>query len=299
MKYSSALYSAGAVMSSQRRSTMVLITGFAPSIGLSKAMALLILLLLGSLLSGCISQEPAPKPKVVQPQPTVVLRPAPPTVEQRVSLLLRQAERALSADRLLLPAGDNAYDRYQAVLKLQPNNAQAKSGLQVIAMRYIDMGRTALRHSRVSDARVYAQRAKRVYADNPLLRELEQALAEAEHNQRVAALAVAPSQAAGTQQGVNRGSEQDNNSKSAQTSADNEYPLSPAALSKRGDEIKAVLAKVAQRVKVSDEVLLIVARNDEEGRWLYQAMKKAAEGHRIRGDIKVGSPPKIVVYPPI
>jgi hypothetical protein len=291
MKYSSALYSAAAATSSQRRRSMTLITGFARGIGLPKAIALLVLLLLGSLLSGCISQAPAPKPKVVQPLPTVAAKPAPPTVEQRVSLLLRQAERALSADRLLLPAGDNAYDRYQAVLKLQPNNAQAKTGLQVISMRYIDMGRTALRHSRVSDARVYAQRAKRVYGDNPLLRELEQALAEAEQHQRVAALAVDPSPAAHTKQG--------SAPKSAQASADNEYALNPAALSKRGDEIQAVLAKVAQRVKVSDEVLLIVARNDEEGRWLYQAMKKAAEGHRIRGDIKVGSPPKIVVYPPI
>lgn len=239
------------------------------------------------LLSACMTQEPAPQ--VVAPvQPAVeVVRPAPPTIEQRVSLLLRQAERALYNDRLLLPADDNAYDRFQAVLRLQPDNIQAKTGLQMIAMRYIEMGRTALRHSRLDEARTYARRARQVAADNPLLREFEQALADAQRHQMQAAVAAPRAQSADTGAG------------SAQAPSDNEYPLSVAMLSKRGDEIKAVLGQIAERLKRSDEVILIVARSDEEGRWLYREMKQAAEGYRIRGDIKVGSPPRVVVYPPI
>lgn len=243
-------------------------------------------LLLSVLLTACVTQEPAPR-TVVQTPPPAVVRPAPPTIEQRVSLLLRQAERALYNDRLLLPAEDNAYDRFQAVLKLQPGNAQAKTGLQMIAMRYIEMGRTALRHSRLSEARIYAQRARQVYPDNPLLREFEQALADAQRHQAQAAVAAAPPPSASSGAG------------SAGATSDSEYLLSIAALSKRGDEIKAVLGQIAERIKSSDEVILIVARSDEEGRWLYREMKKAAEGYRIRGDIKVGSPPKVVVYPPI
>lgn len=242
------------------------------------------------LLSACVTQEPAPR-TAAQVQPVEAARPAGPTLDQRVGLLLRQAERALYNDRLLLPADDNAYDRYQAVLKLQPGNAQAKTGLQMIAMRYIEMGRTALRHSRLSEARTYATRARQVYADNPLLREFEQALADAQRHQAQAALGTPTAPSAGSGSGAD--------SRSTQAQSANEYPLNPAALSQRGAEIQAVLKQIADRVKRSDEVVLIVARNDEEGRWVYREMKKAAQGHRVRGDIKVGSPPRVVIYPPI
>lgn len=264
-------------------------TGQHPALALSRSLLSgkgCISLSLTLLLSACATQEPAPRtlPRV---QHVPAVQPVGPTIAQRVSLLLRQAEGALYADRLLLPPHDNAYDRYQAVLRLQPDNTQAKTGLQMIAMRYIEMGRTALRHSRLGEARTYAQRARQVYPDNPLLREFELALADAQRHQAQAAVA-APAAAAAS-------------SAAAPTAArsENEYPLNAAALSKRGAEIKAVLAEVATRVKRSDEVVLIMARSDEEGRWLYREMKQAAGGYRIRGDIKVGNPPKITIYPPI
>ncbi len=229
--------------------------------------------------------EPEPDSKVA-PQPDVPSGPKPPTVEQQVSLMLRQAERAMNGDRLMYPDNDNAYDRYQAVLKLQPQNAQAKSGLQVIIVRYVQMGREALRHSRLSSARLYADRARFIDADNPLLQEFEQHLAEASRQHASVPVKVAPGPAS-SKLGA------------SEAGAENEYSLDVSDLNQRDDAVLAVLKKVADRVKNTDEVLLIVARNDAEGRWLYKEMKKAAEGYRIRGDIKVGSPPRIVVYPPI
>lgn len=246
------------------------------------------LLIVGAVsLSGCMTQKSEPAPAVVKSQPVIPPKPKPPTVEQQTSLLLRQAERALYGDRLMYPEDDNAYDRYQAVLKLQPGNAQAKSGLQQIVVRYVQMGREALRHSRLSDATAYAQRAKSIDASNPLLQEFEQHLSEAVRQHAAAPVKVAPERPVSSKLGK------------PESGSESEYNLDVADLNQRGDAIRAVLKDVAERVKNSDEVLLIVARNDAEGRWLYKEMKKAAEGYRIRGDIKVGSPPRIVVYPPI
>lgn len=246
-----------------------------------------LLMVCGAILSGCMSQQPEPASEVKVPQSPVPAKPKPPTLEQQVSLMLRQAERAMYGDRLMFPEDDNAYDRYQAVLKLQPGNAQAISGLQQILVRYVQMGREALRHSRLGNAKAYARRAGLIDADNPLLREFEQQLSEAERLNPVAPAKVSSGRPVSSKLGT------------PESGPESQYELNLSDLNLRGDAIRAVLKEIAERVKSSDEVLLIVARNDAEGRWLYKEMKKAAEGYRIRGDIKVGSPPRIIVYPPI
>lgn len=246
-----------------------------------------LLLVWGVVLSGCMNQQSEPTSEVKVPQSPLPAKPRPPTVEQQVSLMLRQAERAMYGDRLMFPEDDNAYDRYQAVLKLQPGNTQAISGLQQILVRYVQMGREALRHSRLPNAQIYARRARLIDADNPLLLEFEQQLTEA---QRLSPVAPAK-QSAGRPVATKLGT--------PESGPESQYELNLSDLNQRGDAIRSVLKEIAERVKNSDEVLLIVARNDAEGRWLYKEMKKAAEGYRIRGDIKVGTPPRIIVYPPI
>lgn len=225
-------------------------------------------LLIASLfIGGC--QTAAPKVQT----PIAVTKPAPVIsaqvlIDRQVERLLWQAERALSADRLMSPDHDNAYDRYRAVLLLRPASAQARSGLQQVLIRYIQLGRQALAHSQLPLAREYVARAALVDADNALLKEFRVALAQAQ-------------------------------ARNVNDSAANEFPLEQEALDRRDSESLAVIERVAHRVKVSDEALLIIARNDAEGRWVYQQMRKAAEGYRIRGDIQIGAAPKIVVYPPI
>jgi hypothetical protein len=42
---------------------------------------------------------------------------------------------------------------------------------------------------------------------------------------------------------------------------------------------------------------LIIARTDNEGRWIYQKMREVDPEFRVRGDIKLGSPPRVVLVP--
>ena len=47
----------------------------------------------------------------------------------RIAALLDEAGRAAAANQFLSPPGDSAYDKYRAVLALDPNNAAARAGL--------------------------------------------------------------------------------------------------------------------------------------------------------------------------
>jgi hypothetical protein len=72
--------------------------------------------------------------------------------------------------------------------------------------------------------------------------------------------------------------------------------LSAAELSAKSPAIETTLRNLAKRVAASNELLIINARNDAEGRWIYKTMKDAA-GARLRGDIKISSTPSIQLHP--
>lgn len=188
--------------------------------------------------------------------------------KQRIQAMLQRAEFQLGRDRLTTPRYDSAYGLFNEVLKLEPANRQARSGLQSVTIRYIQLARKALAHSNLTGAASYYAQARRIAPSNPLLAEFDVAY----------------------QQALQAKNEWDLRS---------EILLAPESLSSRDESVLSVLQEVAERIKVSDESLVIIARNDAEGRWLYQQMRKAAEGYRIRGDIQLGAVPKIVIQPPI
>ncbi len=229
----------------------------------SKGRLGLIVVLLGSLLVGCAVDTPKP-----------VLKPAPDPQQvrrQSIANLLALAERALQADRLASPAHDNAADRYRAVLKLDPQNPQARTGLQLVVMRYVDLARQALAKSRAEQADYFLARARGVggvAADNSLLAELQNNIADARASQ-------------------------------ARSADHSRFDLDRQQLSAKTSELVALLTEIAERVRDTDEALLIVARTDSEGRWLYQQMRRAVPGYRLRGDIQIGKVPHILLQAPI
>ncbi|BFM14154.1 hypothetical protein R50073_03370 [Maricurvus nonylphenolicus] len=218
------------------------------------------------LLLGCVS-EPAKPTR----QPVTVVDPE---VSRQAAIdnLLRRAEQALQADRLASPAHDNAADRYRAVLKLDPQNAQAKTGLQLVVMRYVDLGRNALAKSRIEQADYFLARARGVGgvpANNSLLTDLQRNIVTA----KVA--------------------------KAAEAADQKRFELDEDLLTRKAPELEVMLSDIAQRVRETDESLLIVARTDAEGRWLYQQMRRAVPGYRLRGNIKIGKRPHISLQAPI
>ncbi len=214
-------------------------------------------------LCGCVALPP-PSAKPVAPAPTQTLEGEAERKQKLIKKLLVQAEYALVQDQLTVPAEDNAVDRFRAVLLMDTDNAQAISGLQQVVVRYVELAREALAHSQPDLAATYAARASQIQSDNGLLQELDVDIARS--------LA-----------------------RAAATTSNSSYSLSVTALNQRDASAIPVLEQLALRVKDSGERLLITARDDAEGRWLYQQLRQAAEGYRIRGDIRLGAQPSIIV----
>lgn len=193
---------------------------------------------------------------------------------QQVRVLLMQAERALAADQLTTPTHDNAVDRFRMVLRLDPGNRQAQTGLQLVVMRYLDLARKALVKNQPGTADYLLARARGVDgidADNSLLVQLYRDIQQAKKQEAAPALA----------------------------SSANRIVLDSAALSRKSPAAIEQLAGVAQRVRQSDESLIIVARDDAEARWIYQQLRQAVPGYRVRGNIKIGRSAYIELEPPI
>ena len=80
------------------------------------------------------------------------------TPSPEVSQLLEKAELSLSNNRLMVPAGDNAYAYYREVLAIDPANDQAETGLQRIVTRYRELAQQSLQKGNRAEAKRYASR---------------------------------------------------------------------------------------------------------------------------------------------
>jgi serine/threonine-protein kinase len=136
-----------------------------------------------------VVEEPPPPPAVAQaPEPTPIAAPTPPAkpVKRRISAsdrikiigLISNAKLALSEDRLMLPADDNAYDRYRRVLALDPDNQRAKAGLFEVSDRYVRKADQAVKDGRLDQARLFVNSAKLAAPSNPGIALVESQFAE-------------------------------------------------------------------------------------------------------------------------
>lgn len=198
--------------------------------------------------------------------------------ERVIGELLLSAQQAFRENRLTTPSHDNAYDLFQSVLTLDPENSSARAGVQAILISYADWSRTAIAEREYSKAQDYLNLAQIYFPANPLLLELQQKLREdkrlrARVEQQVLVSEPAPERV--------------------------EYSLPGLALKKKSPAVADYLARLAKRIQASDESVMIYARSDSEGRWIYQQLNQATEGYRVRGDIRIASAPKIVLMPPL
>jgi hypothetical protein len=211
-------------------------------------------------LAGCAS-APA-QPATPPPPPPKPLD----AKAQKIELLLGRADTALSMQALTEPASENAYDLYRAVAIMDPTNTRAQEGIKKVAEAYPSQVEEAIIGKQYDAALRKLQKGLILFPNNPKLKQMEA---------QVRAAKVAQTQSA---------------SKSTVIS------LSAAELSAKSPAIETTLRNLAKRVAASNELLIINARNDAEGRWIYKTMKDAA-GARLRGDIKISSTPSIQLHP--
>lgn len=241
--------------------------------GFSRAAVLLSVFLGGALLGGCkFYPESTVKKPVAKVSSSVATDSGIKlsSGQQTVKRLLADADYALSQNRLLLPIEDNAFDRFQTVLLLDPGNKLAQTGLQVIALRYIELARNSIARGQYPQAQTYISNARSIDPSSPLLGETAAYL-----QRQKAAQPPAQSYKAGV----------------------NEHLLDVQALTLKSPKIIARLTQLAQKARDSGDLVMIYARNDAEGRWIYAQMRNALEDFLLRGDIRIAPQPRIQFVP--
>ena len=104
---------------------------------------------------------------------------AEPSYDQDAELarLLDLAQSQLAGLALTTPAGDNAYETYQLVLALDPDNLAALAGIEQIGLKYVSLAERAAARGETDLAGRHAKRAAPLVPGHPNLLALEAALA--------------------------------------------------------------------------------------------------------------------------
>jgi len=220
---------------------------------------LLLLLALATLASCELLQTRPPPPK--EPEPAVVA-PQPPVVNPRqaeIDRLLDEAALALDDYRLLTPPENNAYSRYLRVLNLDPGNMTARVGIGDIIERYLNWALQEAQARRFSRARAYVESALSIDPSHPNIAAVQRQIEELEN---------------------------------ARTTR---YKLPPAGLQRRSPDVVALLQRIGLDLADRDASVVITARSDAEGRWIYQQLNELS-GKRVRAELQIGTPPSVELF---
>ena len=91
-------------------------------------------------------------------------------------LLLTSAAENFSKLNLTKPPGNNAYDQYRQVLKMDPGNKEAKTGIKRISDAYINMAYNALDKDKTFEARRYINKAEEIWPGSGKIEQARKAL---------------------------------------------------------------------------------------------------------------------------
>ncbi len=186
-----------------------------------------------------------------------------PFVRQRILAdMLYEARLAYEDNRLMSPAGSNAYDGFKAILDFEPDNEVALQGIRDIVMRYTELADAATRLGQYDSAQSYLNRAAGIGVNTGVIADARQRLEQARETRMEI------------------------------------FDLDPDALTSRSLEMMVELGDIGQHIRNIEAVFLINARTDEEGRWIYKIMREAVGGSRLRGNIGIASEPSIQVVIP-
>ena len=119
------------------------------------------------------AEDTPDRPAIEQPAPK---EPALSAEQAEVARLLAAAEADLKARRLTSPAGNNAWEKYQAVLKLDSGNPEAMSGMERVIESYRELFGAAVEQEDFDKAAGYLAKIRELHPDSPVLEEGERRL---------------------------------------------------------------------------------------------------------------------------
>jgi hypothetical protein len=209
-------------------------------------------LLLALGLVGCELIQPPPEPDV--PRQTISDEES--ALQREVEWLLDEALLAFRANRLTTPLNDNAYYRYLRVMSLDPDNAEAKQGITDIVEKYLDWAMQNAVDGRFRQATNYLNKARSVDETHPNIVAVERYIDEHQSSEKLS------------------------------------YPLALDGLKERAAWLAEQITEIGRAASHNNAFVVIVARNDAEGRWIYQQLNKAS-ADRIRARIELGRRPAI------
>ncbi len=179
---------------------------------------------------------------------------------------LKLALAAYNKDQLLTPEQDNAFKYYTLAQKLDPQDPRAARGLERITERYLALALQAADRSSFAGARSMLGRAKIVFES---VRVNNPDFASPDFESIAAQIDVL----SGAQSTRLR--------------------LNSAQIKNRDSVLISRLKALGSLAKKPDTRVVITVRNDADGRWVYQQLRKAPGEFRIRGEINIGSPARV------
>ncbi len=205
-------------------------------------------------LTGCNATNSGPSnPAATQP---VVTQPAIPIRDPRIQQLLEEAYFAFMESRLTTPIEDNAYYRYLQVLAIDPTNQDANTGISNIVEEYLDWALESLSSRTFRAATNYLNKARSVDETHPNISAVETRITE------------------------------------YRNASEEHYLLDPEIVKSKSAETQQALVAIAQRIQETTASVIISARSDAEGRWIYQQLN-AHTDNRIKARFERRSKPEI------
>lgn len=194
-----------------------------------------------------------------QPEEVVDEAPSPPVEVPDVNPLLDRAEAAFAEERLL-GGPDHAHALYLAVLEIEPDNPDALYGIERITEEFIQRARDAIRRERWTVAGLLLEQAARADEDHPSLPSVNTQLRQLRDAGRV------------------------------------QLDLSRDALRGRTQAAADALAAFGTHARKPNARVIIRAGSDVEGRWIYGRLNDAPGNRRIRAQLQIGYPPRVVIF---
>ena len=203
-------------------------------------------------LAGCAPTQPPPIPPKPTPEPI-----------QRVEIpraqlfaWLDQADAAIERNQLINPEQGSAYDVYQQILRIDPEQQDALRGLERLVEIHVERAMRAVERRHFAAAQSLLNRAHRIIPNHP---------------------SIEPSAA----------------QLRLIMSADIDLmKLSQPDLTAASRSLQRALADFAD-VRGQNCRFIIHANSDQQGRWIYQTMSKGLQQGRLRAQLRVRLPASV------